>query len=35
MEYTMELQEKIERKEELCAGCKDEVEIRAATIIAV
>ena len=35
MEYTKELQLTIEKKVELCSGCKEEVEIRAATIIAV
>jgi hypothetical protein len=35
MEYTKELQVKIEKGEELCSGCEEEVEIRAATIVAV
>jgi hypothetical protein len=35
LEYTKELQQTIENKVELCSGCEEEVEIRAATIIAV
>lgn len=35
MKFTKELQQTIQNKVELCSGCKEEVEIRAATIIAV